>query len=75
MRGERQLYLLAGKNKLCCYCYLLTATLTDIDVVKVTWVPGSLPSKTDAAYVCCPNSGLYSFTFTTVTVTVAVTAA
>ena len=45
------------------------------DTLAVTWVPGGLPSRTDAVYAGCPNSGLYSFKFTTVTVTVAVTAA
>ena len=53
---------------------LISTILTDIDVVKLTWVPGSLRSKTDAVYACCPNSGRYSSTFTTATVTVVVTA-
>ena len=53
---------------------LISTILTDIDVVKFTRVPGSLRSKTDAVYACCPNSGRYSFTFTTATVTVVVTA-
>ena len=53
---------------------LISTILTDIDVVKLTRVPGSLRSKPDAVYACCPNSGRYSFTFTTATVTVVVTA-
>ena len=53
---------------------LISTILTDIDVVKLTRVPGSLRSKPDAVYACCPNCGRYSFTFTTATVTVVVTA-